>query len=478
MKKLIFTLILLTIPSFANARPVPNSFADLSEKLLPTVVNISTTQEIKNNGVIMEMPQFPPGSPFEEFFKDFFNNGANPNATKKATSLGSGFVIGEDGIIVTNNHVVEKADKITVIFSDDTALEAKLLGRDKKTDIAVLKVETNKKLPAVKFGNSDNVRVGDWVLAIGNPFGLGSTVTAGIVSARARNISSGPYDDYIQTDASINRGNSGGPLFGMGGEVIGINTAIFSPSGGSVGIGFSIPSNIAKWVVENIVKHGKIKRGWLGVKIQAVTDEIAESLNLKSAKGALVASVDENGPSAKASIEAGDVIIEFDNKPVKTMRILPRIVAETPVGKEVSLKVLRNGKIKTLKITLGELEDDEEEPKKIASLSPKGEQKLDDYNIKDLDIKVSKLTPELRQKFKISDDTSGVIITHIGAKSDAIEKGVRLGNVIAKINHASVSSPSEVIEQVKKAKSKGRNSVLLLIEDREGTHFSAIKIIK
>jgi len=328
----------------ASAHAAPDGFADLADKLQPAVVNISTTQTVKpeqhSESTTPELPQFPPGSPFEEFFKDFFNRN-NPHGgtgsqnqaeAHKATSLGSGFIIDATGYVVTNNHVIADADSITVILHDDTNLKAELVGRDTKTDIAVLKVKTDKPLTAVAWGDSDKSRVGDWVLAIGNPFGLGGTVTAGILSARQRDINSGPYDDFLQTDASINRGNSGGPMFNMDGEVIGINTAIYSPSGGSIGIGFAIPSSLAHEVVSELIQEPDhaVHRGWLGVRIQAVTDEIAESLGLDKAHGALVASVSDNGPAQNAGIQPGDVILTFDGKTVEDMRHLPRLVAETP----------------------------------------------------------------------------------------------------------------------------------------------------
>jgi serine protease Do len=284
----------------AFAKSAPDSFADLAQKLLPSVVNISTTQVIEGRPG-MELPKLPPGSPFEDFFKEFFDRNQPEQRSRRATSLGSGFIVDAKGYIVTNNHVIQEADEITVILHDDTRLKAELVGRDTKTDLAVLKVKSTAKLSAIKFGDSDSARVGDWVMAIGNPFGLGGTVTAGIISARGRDINAGPYDDFIQTDASINRGNSGGPMFNLRGRLIGINTAIFSPSGGSVGIGFAIPSSTARPVIKQLIKHGQVLRGWLGVHIQAVTEEIAETLGLKDATGALVASIIPGGPAEKAS---------------------------------------------------------------------------------------------------------------------------------------------------------------------------------
>ncbi len=305
------------------------------------------------------MPDLPPGSPFRDFFEDLFKDqpgggdGDPSTPTRKVNSLGSGFVVDPAGIIITNNHVIEDADEIEVNLSDGSKLKAELKGRDGKTDLAVLKVKPPHPLTAVTFGNSDSIRVGDWVMAIGNPFGLGGSVTLGIVSARNRNINSGPYDDFIQTDAAINRGNSGGPLFNMAGEVVGINTAIISPSGGSIGIGFSIPSNTARRVIDQLVAFGETRRGWLGVKIQEVTDDLAKSLKLDMARGALVADVTPTGPAEKAGIKPGDVVVKFDNKPVHEMRDLPRIVADTPVGTKVAIEVLRKGNPMTFTVELG-----------------------------------------------------------------------------------------------------------------------------
>ena len=357
-------------PAFARA--APDSFADLAAKLLPAVVNISSTQAAQARagapGAGPEIPMFPPGSPFEQFFKDFLNRNRPGGPAGEATtsrrpdrrmqSLGSGFIIDASGLVVTNNHVIDGADEITVTLQDNTSLKAKVLGRDETGDIALLQVKPDKPLPAVQFGDSDTERVGDWVLAIGNPFGLGGTVTAGIVSARGRDIRQGPYDDFIQTDAAINRGNSGGPLFNMDGQVIGMNTAIYSPSGGSIGIGFSIPANMVKAVVAQLKDFGHPRRGWLGVRIQQVTPDIAESLGLKDASGAMVAGVNDGGPADKAKIRNGDIILKFNNQDVKEMRSLPRIVADSEVGKSVPVLLWRDGKEVTVQATLAEKPDD------------------------------------------------------------------------------------------------------------------------
>src|SRR5512143_2084229 len=350
--------VVVLLPGAALARTTPDSFADLAASLLPSVVNVSTTQVIEGNPGI-ELPQLPPGSPFEEVFKEFMERGQPRAQPRRATSLGSGFIIDTEGHIVTNNHVIQDADEVTVILHDETRLEAKVIGRDAKTDLAVLKVEPHGKLAPVKFGDSDVVRVGDWILAIGNPFGFGGTVTTGIISARGRDIQAGPYDDFLQTDASINRGNSGGPMFNLDGEVIGINTAIFSPSGGSVGIGFAIPSSGAQPVIQQLIEHGQVRRGWLGVRIQAVTEEIADALGLKDAAGALVAGVIPGGPAEKAKIKDGDIILEFDGKPIGQMRRLPRLVADTEIGRTVPIRVWRDGRELSLMVEVGELKESE-----------------------------------------------------------------------------------------------------------------------
>ena len=462
------------IAATANAKSAPESFADLAEKLLPSVVNISTTQTVEA-GKGPEMPQLPPGSPFEDFFKEFFDKNGQKQRSRRATSLGSGFIISEDGYVVTNNHVIQGADEITVILSDDTRLKAVLIGRDSKTDLAVLKVKSDVPLKAVKFGNSDKSRVGDWIVAIGNPFGLGGTVTAGIISARGRDINSGPYDDFLQTDASINRGNSGGPMFNIDGEVIGVNTAIYSPSGGSVGIGFAIPSTTVAPVIRQLQKNGQVKRGWLGVHIQQVTDEIAESLGLKKSEGALVASVIEDGPAAKSKIKAGDVILQFNEKPVREMRMLPKIVADTEVEKAVDVIVWRGGKRVTLKVKVGELEED----KKVASkATSKKLDKKDQKRIDALGITVSSITDSLREQFKLAEKSKGVVITKVDEGGSAAEKGIRVGDLIVEIGQEKVSKPKDVTRKVKEAKKQERKSVLLLLEGQSGLRFVAIRIEK
>ena len=458
----------LSLATAVRAAPAPESFADLAERLLPAVVNVSTTQSVGATAGGPEMPEFPPGSPFEEFFEDFFDRrGERPDGRgRPATSLGSGFIVDSSGYIVTNNHVIEGADEITIILQDDTNLDATLIGFDEKTDLAVLKVEPDAPLPSVRFGNSDTMRVGDWVVAIGNPFGLGGTVTAGIISAQQRDINAGPYDDFIQTDASINRGNSGGPMFNLDGDVIGINTAIFSPSGGSVGIGFAIPSKLASNVVDQIIEFGRTRRGWLGVRIQTVTDEIAESLGLQDSQGALVASVTEGGPAEDAGIEPGDVILTFNDRPVTEMRRLPRLVAETPVNNRVDVLVWRKGARVTVGVTLGELEA-AEDAGLLAALTDSSVPLVDQQSLDELGLGLSGLTDHLVREYGIQAGTEGVVITEVVPDGPADKKGLRPGEVILEVGQESVSSPGDVTRMVEEAREAGRRSVLLLI-DRDG----------
>lgn len=480
----VFFLVAIAVLAIAGnpavARGAPDSFADLAERLLPAVVNISTTQAVKKReeGDGPQAPRFPPGSPFEDFFKEFFDRQQRETPQRRGTSLGSGFIIDKAGYVVTNNHVIADADEIFVTLHDDTKLKATLVGRDAKTDLALLKVSSSKPLVAVPFGNSSKTRVGDWVVAIGNPFGLGGTVTAGIVSARQRDINSGPYDDYIQTDASINRGNSGGPMFNLDGAVIGINTAIFSPSGGSVGIGFAIPSNLAKPIVDQLREFGKARRGWLGVRIQTVNDEIAQSLGMKEATGALVASVTKDGPAEKYKIKVGDVILNFDGKKVGEMRRLPRIVAETPVNKSVSVDVWRNGKLVTLPVQLGEFPEDDQ---KVAAATPKaGPSKVKTETLGSLGITLSALTPGLRDQFKLESDVEGVVITEVSPAGPAAEKRIQAGSVIRKIgpDQEAVSSPEQVRRKVEEARKANLKTILVLIEAGGTQRFVALNIGK
>lgn len=496
MKKQSLTILFLPLFIFivspihdAHARDVqplqnaPSSFADLAEQLLPAVVNVSSTQRVKeiDDAGMPDLPPFPPGSPFEDFFEDFMdqrgsrNNGGIAPALP-AASLGSGFIIdAENGYIITNNHVVKDADEIRITLHDDSTIPAEIVGRDEKIDIAILKVTTDKKLEAVKFGNSDKMRVGDWIVAIGNPFGLGGTVTSGIISARQRDINSGPYDDYLQTDASINRGNSGGPMFDLDGNVIGINTAIFSPTGGSVGIGFAIPSNLAKPVVDQLIKFGRTKRGWLGVRIQTVTDEIAESLGLDKARGALIASTTPGGPAEAAKLQAGDIVLEFDGKPVVDMRALPRIVAETPIDKAVSLTYWRDGREVKAKVEIGELEKAEDNGLLASNSKPQTKVEKSE-KVKNIGMSITSLNNALRNQYNVPDDVDGVLITKVDPKGEAAEKGLNAGDVIVEINQKPVTSIKEFTTVMKKAIKSKRSSVLLLINHEGDVKFVALKL--
>jgi serine protease Do len=457
----------LCVPSAARG---PDAISDVAEKVIEAVVNISTSQKVESRNV--PMPQLPNDPQLDELFRDFFNRrgqqGDNQNrqgGPRRVSSLGSGFIIDPSGIVVTNNHVISEADEINIILNDGTRLKAELMGKDRKTDLALLRVKTDKPLKAVKFGDSDRLRLGEWVIAIGNPFSLGGTVTAGIVSARNRDINSGPYDNYIQTDASINRGNSGGPLFNLDGEVIGVNTAIISPSGGSIGIGFAVPSKTALPVIEQLKQFGETRRGWLGVRIQQVTDEIAESLNIKPSRGALVAGVDDKGPAKPAGIEPGDVIVKFDGKDIREMRDLPRVVADTPVGKQVPVQIIRKGKEETKTDMLGRLEDGEKQAE-AAKKDPAVENKS--VVKKTLGIELSNLSDDLRKRYKIKDTVKGVVITGIDASSPAADKRLSPGDVIVEIAQEAVSSADEFQAKIDKLKKDGRRSALLLIASADG----------
>jgi serine protease Do len=462
----------LATPSFARG---PENIADVAEKVIDAVVNISTSQKVEGRsggGGAQQAPNLPPGSPFEEFFEEFFKNRRGqggddqPNrAPRRVSSLGSGFIIDTAGIVVTNNHVIAEADEINVILTDGSRLKAEVVGRDQKTDLAVLRVKPTKPLKAVKFADSDKVRLGEWVVAIGNPFSLGGTVTAGIVSARNRDINSGPYDNYIQTDAAINRGNSGGPLFNLDGEVVGVNTAIISPSGGSIGIGFAVPSKTVQQVVNQLQQFGEIHRGWLGVKIQPVTDEIAESLSLKPARGALVAGMDDKGPAKPAGIEVGDVIVKFDGKDIKEMRDLPRIVADTPVGKDVEVLIVRKGKEEKKTVKLGRLEDPEKPVKASATPNAPAERSVVQ---KSLGLQLSGMSDDLRKRYKIKDSVKGVVITGVDASSAAADKRLAAGSTIVAIEQEQVAQPADVQRRVDTLKKAGKKTALLLVATAEG----------
>ncbi len=440
----------------SNAQPAPNSFSNLVEKLSPTVVNITSSSLIPNRQD--QVPKLPPGSPFEDFFRDFLDKDqeGSPRRPRRGTALGSGFIISSDGFVVTNNHVIENADQIEIEFFDGRLLEAKVVGTDPKTDVALLKVESKESLEFATFGDSNKAKVGDWVLAIGNPLGQGFSVSAGIISARGRALS-GSYDDFIQTDAAINRGNSGGPLFNMDGKVIGVNTAILSPNGGSIGIGFSMSSTVVEKVVEQLKNFGETRRGWLGVRIQDVTEDVAEALGIVETNGALVTDVPD-GPAGKAGILSGDVIIEFDGKAIKDTRELVRIVGDSPVGKTVSIKVLRGGKKLSLSVKLGRLEDN------MARNRPSRQQKKE---LEFAGMVISDLDKDLASKFNIDKEVDGVIIIDVKVGSLAAEKGLRKGDVIIQVDQVKVENISQISKLNKKAKSEGRSSILMLIL-REG----------
>ncbi len=468
----------------------PVSFAPLARQLLPSVVNISTSQNAqarRDRPDMPDMPQAPPGSPFEEFFRDFFNRGRpgqggpgpqgqapEPQRPRRAQSLGSGFIVDASGIIVTNNHVIDGADEINVILHDNTSIRAELLGTDPRTDIAVLRIRTDKPLTAVPFGDSDTANVGDWVLAIGNPFGLGGTVTAGIISARGRDIRQGLYDDFIQTDAAINRGNSGGPLFNLQGQVVGINTAIYSPTGGSIGIGFSIPSNLARNIVAQLQDGGRVRRGWLGVNIQQVTDEIAESLGLRGgARGALVANAQEGGPAARAGIRSGDVVLRFNNTDVREMRNLPRIVADTRVGTSVPVVVWRDGKEETLQVTLGELPN---EPQQASTRPGQPTPPARPTELAGLGLRIAPITPEIRERLNLRADQRGVAITEVAPNSPAAERELRPGDVIVEVQQERVNSPQELQSRLETLRRQNRATALFLIETQQGQRFVPLRI--
>ena len=453
-KKIFFILFILNFSSFTNVKAVPESFADLAEKLMPSVVNISTTQTVRTSS--NQFPfQFPPGSPFEEMFKEF-----QRPTERKASSLGSGFIIKENGTVITNNHVIANADDILVRV-DTKEYKAKVIGADPYMDIAVLKMETTDKFKPVNFGDSDKARVGDWVVAIGNPFGLGGTVTSGIISARNRDINLTRYDDFIQTDASINQGNSGGPLFNLKGEVVGINTAIIAPGqAGSIGIGFAIPANAASNVIDQLINFGETRRGWLGVRIQEVTKEIAEAVKLKKTEGALVAGVGEKSPADKAGIKAGDIILEFDGKKIDVMRTLPKVVAGTEVGKNVQLKIWRNKKLITKKLTLGRLESSQE----FKAKSPKIK-KTKEVEIENLKITVRDLNEEDISSRKLNKNTKGVVIMEISNISPL--KGLlNVNDIIIEAQKTKITKSSDLNNVVNQVKKRGDKNLLLSVIDK------------
>ncbi|MHA7061936.1 DegQ family serine endoprotease [Azospirillum argentinense] len=473
----------------ALSQNAPGSFADLAARVSPAVVNVSTTQQAKAERGNPRMPGFPPGSPFEEFFRQFqdqFGQNGGPGGPGgddqsegpsegqprgKVGSLGSGFIIDATGYVVTNNHVIDGADEIKVTLQDGTELPATLVGRDAKTDIALLKVKSDKALPALDWGDSDAARVGDWVMAVGNPFGLGGTVTKGIISARGRDIHSGPYDDYLQLDAAINRGNSGGPTFTLDGRVIGINTAIYSPNGGSVGIGFAIPSNIAKQVVAQLKENGHVERGWLGVKIQEISPEIAESVGLSQTKGALVAEVTPDSPAAKAGVRQGDVILAYGGKPVNTLRDLTRRVADTKAGDTVDMTVVRKGKETTLTAHIAPLPA-EQRMAAAEGAGPAAESAVETVN----GLKLAPLDGATRSRLGLGEGVKGVVVTSVSPQAGDLP--VRPGDVIVKVGDHSVTSPAEVTKSLHEAEKDGRKAVLLLVNRGGNESFVPLKLVK
>jgi len=477
-KKYFLVFLLVMKISIVSSIEQPD-FSELADELIPSVVSVSViiSRETVNQP---RAPQFPPGSPFEDFFKDFFERRGIPRQNtppqrprRNETAQGSGFIIDDKGLIVTNNHVIAGASSITVVLHDGKTLQAKLVGADAKTDLALLKVKTDIKLKAVSWGDSDEVKVGNWAMAIGNPFGLVNTVTVGIVSARARDINAGPFDDFIQTDASINRGNSGGPLFNLKGQVIGVNTAIYSPSGGSVGIGFAIPSALAENIIEQLEDHGRTIRGWLGVRIQTVTEDLASSLGLNRPYGALVASVIPNSPAERAGIKPGDVILDFNGSEVTEMRKLPRLVAETKVNSNSNVTVWRNEKKKSLKVIIAEMKEEKEEVKK--SKDNTAPDTLQSDYFEQLGLTLSSITQDLRMRQNIPEDLSGLLVTKVEQNTDAEIKGIRPGDIIQEINQSSVNDIN-AFRKIMNSLKGSKKGVLLLINRQGNINFVALKL--
>lgn len=465
----------IAVPAAARAQGGgPASLRGVAQPLLDAVVNISTSQTLKGpQGV--QMPQVPPGSPFEDFFKDFFDGQKGGDGPRKVNSLGSGFVIDPKGLIVTNEHVIREADEIIINFANGEKLKVvEIVGRDTKTDLALLRVEPKKPLTAVAFGNSEDAQVGDWVMAIGNPFGLGGSVTVGIISAKKRDIQQGPFDEYLQTDAAINKGNSGGPLFNMDGQVIGVNTAIYSPNptGGSVGVGFALPSNTASLVIDQLKAFGEPRRGWLGVAIQRVTDDIAASIGMPEPKGAMVGKLNEGGPAEKAGLKVGDIIVAFDGQDVANHRALPRLVANTPIDKAVPVAVLRRGaneqlETKTYQVTVGRLEEPSEKVQS-AAIEPKKPEEAGPATRDVLGLTLSPLSDELRQRFSLQPETKGVVVTAIDPKSGASDREVAVGDIIVEVAGVKVETVAQVEARVEAIRKEKRPSVLVLLSDGKG----------
>ncbi|HIU52595.1 MAG TPA: Do family serine endopeptidase [Candidatus Scatocola faecipullorum] len=451
IKPVLFAFFIASLGFSGEAGAQFPSFADLAEKLTPSVVNISSfSQSETENG---------------------------EGNTPLSESLGSGFIIDGNGYIITNNHVVDKAESISITLSDDTKTEARVIGKDPKTDLALIKIETKRPLNAVKFGDSDKIRVGDWVLAIGNPFGLGSSVTAGIVSAKSRDIESGPYDSFIQTDASINQGNSGGPMFNLQGEVIGISSAIFSTTGASQGVGFAIPANLAGWVISQLKEHGEVKRGWIGIKIQPNTPEIADSLGISANQGVVVSGVTEQGPAQKAGLQAGDIVLSFNRQPIDNTKNLSRLIAETKIGTPAPIEIWRSGQKQTLTVPIELMP--EETPlsaaKETASDAAETPDNGESLNI--IGFTVKEISPELAERYKLAPSTSGVVVTDILPNSDASRKGIKIGDIIVKIDKRNIIGESAFHEYVNDARRENNRPVLLAIQGQEALHFVAVKLM-
>ncbi|MBS7095023.1 MAG: Do family serine endopeptidase [Azospirillum sp.] len=451
IKPVLFAFFIASLGFSGEAGAQFPSFADLAEKLTPSVVNISSFSQSETE-----------------------NSEGN---TPLSESLGSGFIIDGNGYIITNNHVVDKAESISVTLSDNIKTEARVIGKDPKTDLALIKIETNRPLNAVKFGDSDKIRVGDWVLAIGNPFGLGSSVTAGIVSAKSRDIESGPYDSFIQTDASINQGNSGGPMFNLQGEVIGISSAIFSTTGASQGVGFAIPANLAGWVISQLKEHGEVKRGWIGIKIQPNTPEIADSLGISANQGVVVSGVTEQGPAQKAGLQAGDIVLSFNRQPIDNTKNLSRLIAETKIGTPTPIEIWRSGQKQTLTVPIELMP--EETPlsaaKETASDAAETPDNGESLNI--IGFTVKEISPELAERYKLAPSTSGVVVTDILPNSDASRKGIKIGDIIVKIDKRNIIGESAFHEYVNDARRENNRPVLLAIQGQEALHFVAVKLM-
>jgi len=445
-----------------DQQETPTSFAALSKRLMPAVVNITTQQTIAPQG----LPQFPGGEPLEQF-NDFF--GRDPEGFSQQGSLGSGFVISADGLIVTNNHVIAGADEINAIFSDGRTLRATLIGTDEATDVAVLKVEQDDPLPFVEFADSDGAEVGDWVMAIGNPFGFGGSVSVGIVSARNRDIQSGNYDDYIQTDAAINRGNSGGPLFNLNGEVLGVNTAIISPTGGSVGLGFSIPSNLVNQISAQLIEFGTAQRGWFGVNVQDVDDDIARAYGISGDDGVLITRIDPDGPAAKADFEVGDLVLQFDNKIVEGVRGLSRVVAETEIGKEVTVNLIRDGRSKAVSLTLGKLETDTPDEEEVLAVT---ESSLTDNP---MGVDFTELNETDRRRYDVSSDVAGVLVRSVSPKGPSFGK-LQKGDVVIEMAFASVATPTDALVAMDKAAKQAGTPLLVRVYREQQTRFFSIDL--